>query len=344
MKKRLKIATLAAALLGAAAANAQSTVQITGTIDMYAGSMKMAGDASRKSVINSGGLTTSWFGFFGSEDLGGGLKANFKLSSFVQVDSGVLGRFANDPPFSRDASVGLAGSFGEVTLGRGLAPNFLPSIIGNPLGDSFTFSPVILHMNVPLFNGSGWASTTPADTGWSNEIIYSTPKFGGLSGNVHLQLGEQPGDNSKKNIGANFLYFGGPLTLTGFYERDQIANPAPPNLPLGTTKTDWMLLGAYDFEVVKAFASYGAAKAGNTVNKSKTYQLGASIPTGPTAKVVAAWAKTAVTPTNINRQTFTIGYDYNLSKRTDVYAMLMNDRITNQTTGNSLAVGVRHKF
>lgn len=344
MKKTLKTTALVAALLCATGANAQSTVQISGLLDAYAGSMKMAGDAARQTVINSGGLTTSWFGFSGTEDLGGGLKASFLLTSFLRVDSGAQGRFVNDPLFSRDANVSLSGGFGTITLGRGFAPNFLPSVIGNPLGGSFTFSPLILHMNVPLFNGTGWAATTPSDTGWSNEIIYSTPKFGGLSANIHYQFGEQPGDSGKKNIGANFIYFGGPLTLTGFYESDHIANPATPNLPLPAKKTDWMLLGAYDFEVVKPFFSYGEAKTDNTPNKSKTYQLGASIPAGPVAKFLVDWVKTDVELTNISRKTLTVGYDYNLSKRTDVYAMLMNDKITNQATGNSVGVGIRHRF
>ena len=338
------IIALGAALLCAAGAHAQSAVQISGIVDAYAGSMKMAGDASRQSVVNSGGLTTSWFGFKGSEDLGGGLKANFALTSFFRGDAGVQGRFANDPLFSRDANVSLSGSFGTVLLGRWMAPNFLPSVVGNPLGDSFTFSPLILHMNVPLFNGTGWAATTPSDTGWSNQIAYSTPKFGGFQANFQYQFGELPADNGKKNIGANFFYFGGPLTLTGFYERDQISNPAVPNTSLNTTKKDWMLLGAYDFGVVKPFLSYGRAKADNTTNEAKTLQLGASIPAGPTGKVLVDWVKTELSQTGVERTTATLGYDYNVSKRTDVYAMYMNDRITSKTTGNSVGVGVRHRF
>jgi predicted porin len=39
-----------------------------------------------------------------------------------------------------------------------------------------------------------------------------------------------------------------------------------------------------------------------------------------------------------------VGYDYDLSKRTDVYAIYMNDRITNRNSGNSFGVGVRHRF
>ena len=51
-----------------------------------------------------------------------------------------------------------------------------------------------------------------------------------------------------------------------------------------------------------------------------------------------------MTATDISRKTFTVGYDYFLSKRTDVYVMAMNDRITNQTKGNSFGVGIRHRF
>ncbi|HRP20239.1 MAG TPA: porin [Alicycliphilus sp.] len=338
-----KLIALAAAALCCTGAYAQSSVQVTGLADVYAGSMKMAGDASRKSVVNSGGMTTSWFGFKGTEDLGGGLKASFQLTSFIQVDDGTQGRFPKDTFFSRDANVSLSGGFGSVLLGRWMAPNFLPSVIGNPLGDSFEFSPLILHKNVPLFNASNWKATTPSDTGWSNQIVYSTPNIGGFKANLQYQFGEQPGDNGKKNIGANFFYFGGPLTVTGYYERDQISNPAVPNTYLGTTKKDWMLAAAYDFKAVKPYLSYGQTKADNSPDKAKTLQLGASAPLGG-GSLLASWAKTELSASNLDRKTFTVGYDYYLSKRTDVYAMFMNDRITSQPTGNSFGVGIRHRF
>ena len=120
-------------------------------------------------------------------------------------------------------------------------------------------------------------------------------------------------------MGANFFYFGGPLTLTGFYERDQISNPGAGSY-LGTTKKDWMLLGAYDFGVVKPFVSYGQAKADNNPNKAKTVQLGASVPVGPAGKVLVEWVKTDLSQTKVDRKTYTVGYDHFLSKRTDVYA------------------------
>ena len=340
MKKNML--AFAAAVLCTSGAMAQTAIKISGISDIYVGSMKMAGDADRVNVVNSGGLTTSWFGFTGSEDLGGGLKANFQLTSFLQTDTGTQGRFKGDTFFSRDANVSLSGGFGSVMLGRWMAPNFLPSVVANPLGDSFTFAPLILHMDVPLFNRTGWGSTVPADTGWSNQLVYSTPDIGGFKANLQYQFGEITGDNSKKNVGANFFYFGGPLTLTGFYERAQISNPGQGTY-LGTTKKDWMLGGAYDFKMVKPYLTYGESKADNSDVKAKTLQVGGSVPIGAGA-LVGSWAKTKLSGADMSRKTLTVGYDYNLSKRTDVYAMVMNDKITTYNSGTSFGMGIRHRF
>ena len=335
---------LAAALACAGAAHAQSSVQLTGLVDAYAGSMRMAGDASGKGVVGSGGMTTSWWGMKGQEDLGGGLKVDFQLTAFMRVDTGSPGRFDGDPYFSRDANVGLSGGFGTVRLGRGMAPNFLPTILTNPFGDSFTISPLVLHANVGT---AAWGSanlTTPSDTGWSNQIVYSTPKFGGLQAYVHYQFGEKGGDSGKKNIGVNAMYFGGPLSLVAFYERAQISNPV--SLAVMPTKTDWMLGGTYNFEVAKLYATYGQAKVKDLDRKNSTYSLGLDVPVSSAGTIKAALARTKaeIGAVDSTRTTASLGYDHYLSKRTDVYTVLMHDRITDLKSGTSLIAGIRHRF
>jgi predicted porin len=343
MKKAIALATcLAASALGA---HAQSTVQVTGLADVYVGSKRMAGDTVSKNVADSGGMTTSWWGMMGSEDLGDGLKASFALTAFFRMDTGDSGRFTGDTQFSRDANVSLSGSFGTVNLGRGKAPNFLPTIAFNPIGDSFTFSPLVLHADVPLFNVTNWKSTVPSDTGWSNQITYTTPDMAGLKANIHYQLGEIATDNGKNNLGLNLMYFSGPLGLTAYWERDQVTNPTPALLTAGgLTRSVWMVGGSYDATVVKGFMTYGKSSSDNaTVFADRTtLSLGLSAPVG-SGKVLAAYAKTDVDNGN-TRDTFTVGYDYNLSKRTDLYAMLMSDKITTFESGTSLGLGVRHRF
>lgn len=341
----MKKTIVAAACLSICAltAQAQSSVQLMGLVDVYAGSMRMAGEADSVTKLNSGGMTTSWWGMGGTEDLGGGMKASFLFTSFFQADSGAAGRFG-EQQFSRDANVSLAGGWGTVTLGRSKAPNFLPTIMFNPMGDSYTFSPLVLHASVPLgaFNARYWLGSVPSDTGWSNQVTYSTPTFGGLKGNLHYQFGEIDGKNSKHNIGFNVFYAAGPLGLTAFWERDQVSNPNTP-VAFADTRTDWMLGGAYDAGVAKAFLTYGevSSDAAGSADK-KTTSVGVSAPMG-SGKLMAAYATSKISG-GATRDTMTVGYDYTLSKRTDVYAMLMNDKITALSSGTSFGVGVRHRF
>ncbi|WP_026076240.1 porin [Noviherbaspirillum massiliense] len=339
---------------GMSSAFAQTSVNVEGLVDAFAGSMRMAGATDRTAKVDSAGMSTSYFGFRGSEDLGGGMKANFALTGFFRGDTGESGRFpGNETLFSRDANVGVSGSFGAISLGRGLAPNFLPSILFNPFGDSFTFSPLILHLNVPLFNASGWSSSLAGDTGWSNQIKYTTPTFGGLTANLHYQFGEAAGDTGKNNIGGNLLYFSGPLSLTAFYHKVEANNPL--DTPLGNVKAvagrvaseqkAWFVGAGYDFNVVKLNGTFDKTTH-DADFEDKTYSVGASAPAG-NGKVLIAYAQTKRTGGGLDgstRKTASVGYDYNLSRRTDAYAVYMNDRITGFDSGNSFGAGIRHRF
>ena len=336
MKKSLIACSAALACLGAA--HAQSNVQLTGLVDMYAGSMKLAG-ANRTSQVGSGGMTTSWWGMTGTEDLGGGLKAGFALTAFFRGDTGAPGRFDSDNFFARDANVSLSGGFGTVKLGRAMAPNFLPTILFNPFGDSFTVSPLVLH-GVSFFNA--------ADTGWSNQITYTTPSFGGLKANVHYQFGEQAGATGKNNVGVNLIYFSGPVGLTAVYEKADVANPAGTTLYANGPHQHWMLGGSYNFGPAKLYATYGQSEFTDVTNsEKKTYSLGLDVPVTKNGTLKAAVAQTKVDATNTKRTTATLGYDHFLSKRTDLYTALMYDKNTAlaaNETGTSLVAGIRHRF
>ena len=349
----------------------QTNVTFSGVVDAYAGSQKYSGDPASTAIVGSGGMTTSWFGFTGDEDLGGGLKADFKLTSFFTPNNGVQGRFPGDTFFSRDANVGLSGNFGKVSIGRDLAPNFLPSILFNPFGDSFQFSPLILHMDISspsapsdLINKANWTNTTAGDTGWSNEVIYTTPNFAGLKANLHYQFGGVAGQTGKNNIGFNALYFHGPLALTAFYQRVEINNPTNdgagdvqpafgitlPNGDVASRQTAWFAGASYDLTFAKLFATYQHTTQDIPL-QDKTTQLGVSIPLGQGA-ILASWANTrrsgsddgTVDGSSLTRNTAAIGYDYNMSKRTDLYAIYMYDKITDQDMGGSFGVGIRHHF
>ena len=109
MKKSL----IALAVLAASgAAMAQSSVTLYGRVDASIGSTKdtVSGVSTTKLFNGSDvGLTGSRWGMKGSEDLGGGLMANFVLENRFNVDDGTTaGQFLGD------AYVGLSGGFGAV--------------------------------------------------------------------------------------------------------------------------------------------------------------------------------------------------------------------------------------
>jgi predicted porin len=363
--KAISIAVLGMTLSAAAAsALAQTNVTLMGTVDMFAGSLKNSGDAGRRAVVNSGGMTTSWFGVKGSEDLGGGMKAEMALTGFFQGDTGASGRFGGDTFFSRDASIALAGNFGRVQLGRGVAPSFLPTVLFNPFGDSFTFSPLVVHTYVPSgnFGARTWPSSVAGDSGWSNQVIYTTPSFGGLKANLHYQFGEVAGDNSVRNVALNVLYFNGPLGLFGFWQNVKDSNPVPGGAIVDATaapinyrsinrQTAWSAGGSYDLKTVKLYATYRVSDSdtatASSAMKDKTWSLGLGAPVGA-GTVMLGYANTArsgsLVGADVKRDTFTAGYDYNLSKRTDLYAMLMSDKITIASREESIGLGIRHRF
>jgi predicted porin len=371
----------------AALANAQTSVQITGLIDVYAGSLQRSGDA-KATVLNSNGMSTSYWGFKGVEDLGDGLKAQFNLTGFLRPSVGAAGRSNTDPLFARDANVGLSGRFGKISMGRDLAPNFVPSISLNPFNGISPFAPLIAHTIIPAggYGNQRWAPVVAGDTGWSNEIVYTTPDINGATANIFYQLGGLADNAGKNNVGANVMYKAGAVTLGAYYQRVQINNPvdsstgpsqvfkfqpynsvtgAVYNLTPAMRQNTWFIGGAYDFNVVKLYATYQksshvlppGADSDHFDLKSSTAQIGASIPYGGGQFLVSA-ARTEIKAdanyaalfgsndwtSHVKRESISVGYDYFLSKRTDLYAAFMHDKITDSSGANSFGIGMRHRF
>ncbi len=106
---------------------------------------------------------------------------------------------------------------------------------------------------------------------------------------------------------------------------------------------------SYDFKVVKLFAQgqYIKSHVNNATGdiKHTNGQVGASIPVGNGNVLVSyAYDKTKNSVANFKRNTAGLAYDYNLSKRTDVYAAYFYDKLSDQSHGDSFGVGVRHRF
>ena len=113
-------ATVTAGMFGlfaASAAHAQSSVQLYGQVDEWVGATKFP-DGDRAWNVGGGGMSTSYFGMKGSEDLGGGYKTVFALEAFFRAQNGNYGRFQGDTFFARNSYVGIESPYGTFTAGR----------------------------------------------------------------------------------------------------------------------------------------------------------------------------------------------------------------------------------
>jgi predicted porin len=373
MKKKHVPLFAAALALVSGPAFAQSAVTVFGTIDAVAGSFKGApGGVNNLDVavkrLDGGGMSTSHLGFRGSEDLGDGLAAVFELSGFLRPDTGESGRagaigapvnVAADPFWARSAWVGLSSpTLGRVRLGNGTTQLFFNSITSNAFGDSTVFSPI----NLVTFIGSPLSG----GTSWTNQIIVDSPSLAGFIASAAVAASEGQGG---RNVGARVSYAAGAVGASLAY---QTVKKNPITFADGTSSNNtrsWQLAGSYDFKLVKLFAHLGSIRNDGTEAAPldigyRIWDLSASVPIG-TGFVVAGYASRttndAVGPVpatvaggNVERKVFSVGYDYFLSKRTDVYAMAMNDRTVTNTlpapprlvsaSATNVGVGIRHRF
>jgi len=340
-----------AGLLAAAGAHAQASVQLYGLIDLSVGQFQVAGSSKLKR-LDSGNMSTSYFGFKGSEDLGGGLKAGFTLESFLLADSGGAGRVPGvDAFWARNANLSLSGGFGMLRLGRMGPPMFVSSLLFNAYGDSFGYSPTIRqYYNFPHGTQSNNAPLV-GDSGWNNAIGYTTPRMGGLTANLMVAAGEGAANARGPNIGANLLYSAGPLAFTVAWQKVEAQGTLGRGISAfpGFSSQSAMQFGAsYDLKFAKFFVQYGSIETKATREvETKNLNLSASVPVGGGA-ILAAWGSSESTTAGVagkpESEMLTLGYNYKLSKRTDVYALYMSDKYTGKSSGTTLAAGVRHTF
>lgn len=322
----------------AADAMADDQVQIYGLIGSFAGSIKRSDAVARTAIVGSGGLTTSYLGFRGGEDLGDGTRAIFQLETFFQPDNGGAGRSAADPQgFSRSGWVGLKGAFGQLTMGRHTSPYYVSMQLINPFGSSVAFSPLVVQSYVASFS-----NTVIGDTVWNNAIQYVSPDIGNLSVTAIYAPGEVAGDSAVSNYGLHLRYKRGALQAVFSGQRMRSVAVAP-----STGQYAYMAGLSYDAGFARLYGSAQATDNAVTNIKSRTGQLGASVPVTTAGSVLFSWARTTVDNPLASvgkHDTVGLGYDYYLSKRTDIYTTYLYDHIKTRTAGDSYALGIRHLF
>ena len=394
MKKSL----LALAVLGAfaGAAQAQSSVTIYGIVDTgIAYSSKVVNAAGTgtgsKFEVKSGVIQGSRLGFKGVEDLGGGLSAIFNLEAGFNNDVGTSGQ--GGALFGRKSVVGLSGGFGTVLLGRqtdfadtisaytsvgdfgGITGNVghnLDRLEGFRSNNSISYTTANLNgFTGNLFYGFGeQAGQTSAGQAFGAGLKYDNGPLGLGAAYYQSKAGTTPADTTLGAVGAtsnnngasaikafNLVasYQFGPARVYGNWSRvkQPLATAAAVPTQLVTNAA-----------AAGTITSYSNAYAIGGVNNDKTdtFELGTAYSLSPSLKLLAAVDHSRINYVGDSRKgkltQISLGADYWLSKRTDLYAFVANLRATDtvnpgiigtNTTGNdnsqtAVAVGVRHKF
>ena len=378
MKKTLAAVAVLSAFAGSALA---ADVQLYGVVDTglrythFDGDAAAAGyDAVDKFEMKSGQQSGSRFGFKGTEDLGNGLTVGFILENQFNSDDGSLSD--SDHFFRREASLFLEGGFGKIAMGR-------IGSINNGVSSWAQFG--MLSAFGTSWDYSAQMGTWAVGAGiWDNMIAYQTPTFAGFT--VYAQYGM--GSNNNENESSSDRYYAlgakyanGPLNL--YLAVDSINYQTADLTGVNADDIDDSLTvtfgGNYDFEVVKLFAGaqyYDEAKistafglldsynATTYAGKFKGWSLGvsASIPAAGGQVLVgagymdaeAADSQKAAKDDELTRWVVSAGYDYPLSKRTNVYGILTyaQDSLDyTETTAKdqdptvfAAMIGLRHKF
>ncbi|MGE4370529.1 MAG: porin [Burkholderiaceae bacterium] len=387
MKKTLLAAALMAGFAGVAQAETSVTLygildggiayeQIKGKAS-YNPNATTSFKSSRTGLTNGVQFGSRW-GLKGQEDLGNGLRAIFVLESGYDQNTGNSGQGGR--LFGRQATLGLASdSWGTFEMGRkvNIASQYLAGVV-SPFGASFSQAnagAVFTQANTLRLDNQ-LQYQTPNFSGFQFGLGYSFNASGAQNRDLEIN-GNKPERNTRV-FTTGVRYSGGPLAAALTYDQFTSADTAVSSPD--TNVSAWALGLSYNFEVVKVFAGFGQTRDGffqtqaynnwggesnsNGIAgamtaveglKFNSYSLGLSAPVG-NGTIMAGWmmADPRSNPDNWavgneldKQQTYSLGYTYNFSKRTSMYAIGSYAKHVNflpDAKSTLIGVGLVHKF
>ncbi len=343
MKKSL--IALAALATAATAAQAQSSVTVYGIVDSGYLRFDSANDAGAIQAVASGALSTSRLGFKGTEDLGGGLKANFTLENQFATDTGAQ----SGDLFTRGAWIQLdQANLGSITLGRQNRLDYVNVIAADPTGAANIGGFVSMaYLGSGIISSSSYARV-------NNAVTLQSANIAGFTAAYQHSFGEAAGDQNKdQTTAARLTYTYGQLNLSA-------AHAARKNAVGTAVDRVGQLFANYDFGIAKAFVGYQEGKTGTAVNAAVT-SFGVVVPVNTKVTVTATYhdVKDSWQTAGGEAKGYGLIATYALSKRTTAYAAYANanvnstgkmnpvnlsQTVTQGKDANATAVGIRHTF
>lgn len=355
MKKSL-IALAVASAIASPAFAATSNVDIYGVMHFAIEDTNVSG--SDIAVVDR----VSRFGLKGSEDLGGGLSAIWQIEQQIEATS------SNNTAFGgkglRNTFVGVKGGFGTVLIGR----HDTPYKMSTGKYDLFADTAADYNSGVGVtLNVTGTTTTSISSTGVIDNnhdyrspqaIAYMSPNFSGLQfGAAVVATNTAANLNANKSLDAYSLsanYDNGPISLAAGYQNVT-------DLGASDKSKAWKIGGGYSFGNLKVAGVFEKADFFAGDLDVTGYQLNAAYAMGAIT-LKANYGKKKFDVSGLGDESgkqWTLGADYNLSKRTVAYmlytkadtvtinAVVSASAATVNASSNDVgtfAVGIKHSF
>ena len=360
MKKSL----IAFAIFGAfaASASAQTSVTLYGIVDAAVSHKTTQTASGGTGSLESGQLLTSRWGIKGSEDLGGGLKANFNLEGTLFNDTGASGVSfgpgtsapcpAGTPCslaqnggatslFDRLSWVGLSGDFGAVTAGRNNMLNIDALASSDPMG--LAHAPTNPNVALAALNLAGLYGNFGSNGGGTalrqnNSVKYTTPVNSfGLGGSAMYAFGEQAGNISANSYKGLSGYFSdGKSVLGATYGKYQ------DNVAVGGSTLKQMGVGmkiVMDAKITIK-GTYAETKVDTTQRKITIFGIGMDYALTPAMTLTGAYYDSKMSgPVKGLSDQYVAMAKYAFSKRTTAYASFTHVN-AGGAAGKTLAIGL----
>lgn len=333
---------LLTAVLLASATAASAQVAVYGIVDTAV--QNYDGGASKLTRANDNLLATSRLGFKGEENLGGGLRAVFTLEGKLTPSTGTFGSTTTNQVFDREATVGLAGGFGEIRVGR--QDVSYAQDIDTGLSQAGNFG---------NFAVNGTDFQLGADQ--SSVIKYTTPAFAGFTAQVGraTNAAGTTTDANADQTSYHVKFEQGAFKAHVGYQKTDAAT--------AVAERDFTAYGvSYDLGVAAVSYVYGEGDVSTTGTvKSKGHVASVKVPlaNGFAAHGVYAIAKDGAQAADGQGKGYTVALTKALSKRTTVYgaytavdneassSMTMTGATAPTAAGldtKAITVGVNHSF
>jgi Gram-negative porin len=315
MKKTL----LALAVVAASGAAFAQSATLSGSYVFGYQSNKVGG------VTTAGiGTDTAAIALVATEDLGGGLKATAKVS--------LGGMMRDGAGTGEDASVTLSGGFGTLMMGS------VESDDG--LSRAYAGAPVIgldgkVHGANANIDVIGYTSPQLAP-GLTVGVSYVDR---GTAGTTGLAAGTTGAAAAQPSVTGNVTYGAGPISAR--FDVTSWTRQGAADVTSNTTKNRFRVSGNYNLGMAKVGLGYSQLKRTTGIS---TKQLEAGVSASFGATTVGAVYEQSQNTGAAKKSGFTVGAQYNLSKRTNVSAGYATWKTAGASADTSFRVLVGHSF